>query len=269
MDFLSLETGINDVIGFNLYRARVRNRLKQREAADRLAISVAQLKKYEQGKETLRLDTASHACIRYGMSMDRLFANTIYARNQAEDEVRSSYVDRLGYLFAALEGPIFDHIIGVIAHTFHVSIALAPSQANPTDGSNLNCNDPATIQEYFKAISQGVKKLREANNWSQAAVADNVNISLSAYRGYEDESKVVRFNLLLAGRYAAVSKINPLVLVKDTQIGLARSQQDLRLGLIEDIVKAVDHEDLEFLETLSRSLIDHLYIKKKLQRNIH
>lgn len=260
IDFEKLEVGIGDQIGHNLYCVRTRQGIPQKKAANNLGISLSQWKKFEQGKEIMRLDTAVRWCTESGVPLSRLFSGTVYAENRIA-ATKEAALDRLSATISHLDNTLYLYVVNTLCTVF--CIATKPITHTRAFPCHFSFDKKLLIDEYFSHISVGVREYRDKHKLSQSDVAEGVNISVSAYQNYECKSKFTRFSTILAARYAVYTKQNPLALVSQTRIGNVRKHHDERLRHFTSIVEEIDEVDYEFIEHLMKKTCQYFNTRRR------
>lgn len=253
IEFSKLEENIHDILGRNLFEIRSRAKITQKRMADILNISTSQWKKYEHGKEMLRMDNAVTFSEITGVPLQRLFSGTAYSPSQ--EKPHQLYYDNLCRKVTQLPGVIFIEYQKIISATFNLDKHINLSSQ---DLALSNLTTSTRKKTFFTSIGANIREYRNTIGCTQKIFSDTLNISLSACQRYESPNRSARFGLLLAARLQSATDIQPIQLLKGTEFSKSRINFNKRTQDFYRIIHNIPESELEEFETLSISIINLL-----------
>lgn len=260
-DFHRLEEGIREQLGFNLHEVRTAQGLTQSQAARAMGMSLSQWKKYELGREVMKIDTAVSWCLLSGTALKRLFAGTAYDTGAMRSDEQIIF-DRLSLPISAMTLEQYRHLVTAIEAIFSLppSVLFVPTQDEQR--YSVSFDNSGMRKEYFALIASWLHTYRQSVHLSQGQFCEVLGISQSAYQKYESGHTPTRFSIVFGARFALAARCNPQCVVRTSRIGRAREFQDERMEHFLQLMKRIGMAKLDFVESIVFNMIRHVGLMK-------
>ncbi len=256
IDFNYYEQDIGRYIGQNLAWVRRLLTISQQELACLLGVSLSQYKKYEQGKDHLKIHLAGRWSVLTGSNLYCLLLGSKYH----ELLPQLSYVDDLkplNLLISRLDLPSFRSYLQLI---------LPEGQALPY------WHEPAPDPEfswtrlmqqldgdYYVHIARNLRAWRQQQHLTQEEVAEYLGITSATYACYERENDINRFSLLMAPRFSLAFGSNTWFLGQGTYYAWYRVRQEIRFQQLQSHWRLMNPEQRQHALMLAEPLRQRLW----------
>ncbi|HEX5056271.1 MAG TPA: helix-turn-helix transcriptional regulator [Gammaproteobacteria bacterium] len=255
IDFPAIEAEARKILADNLCLSRKSVNLSQSSMARIFGISLSQYKKYESGREVLRIDLAQKWALRFSRPVFYLLQGSGYGRYLAGSDGDDRF-EFIWFLANSLTDEYFSKLIDLLClFTQKAPFGKRPEPSGITHDMVKEVIDEIETKMYI-AIAYGMQAVRKWFGYSQEQFAELMGISLSTYQQYEKPTMKPRFNIFFAARCVISMGINPLVTIAGTRFARIRHMQNARMALIREVVAGIGPEQLERLRPLIKGFAE-------------
>lgn len=229
IDFGHYEHDIGQHIGHNLQSVRRLLKLSQADIATLLGVSLSQYKKYEQGKDHLKIHLAARWSVLTGSNLYCLLLGSDYQQLLPQ---LSGYaaLKPLNLLLSRLDKPSFASFLQLITP----ASLTVPFWHDPDEPEGFQW--PRLMQQleshYYVQIARNLRCWRQSKPLTQEEVAEQLGITPATYACYEREHDINRFSLLMAPRFSLAFGCNTWFLGQGTDYAWYRVRQEARLKVL-------------------------------------
>lgn len=226
IDFVSTEQGLDALYAANLRQCRLAMDVGQGQLAHDLGISLSQYRRYENGRDYMRMGTTARYMVHTGIPFQYFFLGGPY------DYLFSSLTIRLDLLRVQMfVGQHNDHVFKALVTLLS---ELLDTELPPLVGEDgLYWPTPeevaAELPGYYVMVSNGLRHFREVLSLSQEDLADLLRVAPSTLGSYEKATNEPHFNVIMALRLWAATGVNPIWLTYGSHFFNMRRLQHRRM----------------------------------------
>jgi transcriptional regulator with XRE-family HTH domain len=255
IDFPAIETEARKVLADNLCQSRKSVNLSQTAMARIFGISLSQYKKYESGREVLRIDLAQKWALRFSRPVFYLLQGSGYGKYLAGSDGEDQF-EFIWFLANSLTDEYFSKLVDLLClFTRKPRTGKMPEPSGITRAMIDEVLDEIENRIYI-AIAYGMQAVRKWFGYSQEQFAELMGVSLSTYQQYEKPTMKPRFNIFFAARCVISMGINPLVTIAGTRFARIRHMQNARMTLVREVVAGIEPEQLQRLRPLIKGFAE-------------
>lgn len=235
MDFTAFEVGLDALYAANLRQCRLAIGVGQDVLARDLGISLSQYRRYESGRDYMRMGTTARYMMHTGIPFQYFFLGGPY------DYLFSSLTIRLDLLRVQMfvgqqNDRVFTALITLLSELMDIALPPPPSE----DGLYWPSQDEvaAELPGYYLMVSNGLRHFREVLALSQEDLAELLCIAPSTLGSYEKAKNEPHFNVIMALRLWAATGVNPVWLTYGSHFFNMRRLQHRRMEYLCQLLHA-------------------------------
>lgn len=242
LDYDALEVSEKENVGMNLRRCRSLLKISREKAAVKLGMSSSQYRKYEEGRDWMRMHTAMRFMMEFGIPFTWLFAGGVYGEwCPSREEIKrwlSIQVlvgccnDQEFNTFIAL---LRDRVTGVKNVQSYHAIEAWPSNEDVLSEES----------QYYDFVADGLKRFRHEYGLSRHQMAELLGVDCRTQLGYEEKGNQTCFSMLMAMRFWAATGMPPLYLIKGTALYRRRVLQHERMDWLQAVLQHLSKPEQE------------------------
>lgn len=249
VDFNELEKDLPTVMGDNLKRIRSLLKWSQKEAAAALGVSLSQYKKFEAGREIMRMVTAARWTVVTGISFHQLFYKSRLPLDWDQHRIHE--------YMAQLQPMVNDLTEDQFTSWFHLVTTLLGLDVKYDNTSYTHTSKEkalADLETYYSFVATGITTFRAITSLTQETLADYLSVHLSTVQGYESKDSQ-NFSVIMATRFYLATGVNPLWLVAGTNFFYYRKLQSARVDALTAIAEQISPGQFRQIMELARSTL--------------
>ncbi|TDO96712.1 helix-turn-helix transcriptional regulator [Marinomonas balearica] len=233
LDFPTMEVDEKKNFASNLRSCRQSLRLTREKMASELGVSIHQYRKYEEGKDWMRMHAAMRLTLIYGIPFTALFTGGCY----------SDLCPPANTLRKWLDIQIYSSRSQSAEFAMFISLLNQKYSDNPIEYEEIDSwpTDSQIWQElpyYYSIVGQGLKHFRSENKISQQELSELLGVEYRTIGRYEND-KQSNFSVIMALRFLAGCGVSPLQLIQNSKLYQRRVLQSERINRLQIWMKTL------------------------------
>ncbi len=234
--------------GVLLRRSRTTLNISQSAAAELAGVSMTQYRKYESGRDNMRLSTLFCYLTNSGIPIEYLLLPHLGARSDCR-MINVKYL-RLQSYIVRCSASEFDNFVGLVAMLLEGKRSIL--QRIP----QVPCEHSADRfpQRALPSVLSALRRMRELCQLSRTKLSELLGIAPSTLTAFERSNDIGNLPVCLIHRFWMASGLSPLVLVHGTPVFDHYRVCHKRLTQLHDLIWDGSEELLGYLEVIFKNI---------------